>query len=49
MVVTRRREEFMRKLQNSNAKIQILRNVAGKKIRKVEHGEEVYPSIYKDN
>jgi hypothetical protein len=49
MVVTRRREELMSKLKNSNAKIQILRNVASKKVRKVENGEEVYPSLHKDN
>ena len=49
MVVTRRREEFMTKLQNSNSKIHILRNVASKKVRKVEKGEEIYPSIHKDN
>jgi hypothetical protein len=49
MVVTRRREELMSKLKNSNAKIQILRNVASKKVRKVENGEEIYPSLHKDN
>ena len=39
----------MTKLQNSNSKIHILRNVASKKVRKVEKGEEIYPSIHKDN
>jgi len=49
LVVTRRREEFMAKLKNSNAKIQILKKVASKKVRKVENGEETYPSMHKDN
>ena len=39
----------MAKLQNSNAKIQILKKVASKKVRKVENGEETYPSMHKDN
>jgi hypothetical protein len=39
----------MSKLKNSNVKIQILRNVASKKVRKVENGDEIYPSLHKDN
>jgi hypothetical protein len=35
LVVTRRREELMEKLNNSNLKIQVLKKVANQKIRLV--------------